>query len=419
MSEPFILGVNYWPRRKAMYWWSDFDPAEVDDEFAVIREIGLDVVRIFLLWDDFQPEPDGVSINALQHLEHVCDIAERHGLRIDLTFFTGHMSGPNWTPGWLRGGPLPPHNWIRQVVSDGRLIKNGYRNMFHDPVALSASTLLLETVVKWLQAHPAIWMWNLGNEPDLFAWPNTPKAGQEWVREMTMRIKAIDPTHPVTCGLHAASLHENNGLEIHRVYAETDKAVMHAYPMYVDYARSPLDPDFVPFTTALTASLCGKPVLMEEFGGCTAPPGKDSYTWKWKASGLQRTQFMASEEDLAEYFRQVLPRLVEVGATGAMTWCFADYAKELWDRPPCNSAKHERFFGLVRPDGSLKPHAEVIKAFAQTKPQVQPIPAWARLNVNPEEFYKYPDQNTRALYPQYLHAKENASPDTDGFEEKS
>ena len=39
----FTLGVNYWPRRKAMYWWSNFDEAEVRDEFALIKEIGLKV----------------------------------------------------------------------------------------------------------------------------------------------------------------------------------------------------------------------------------------------------------------------------------------------------------------------------------------------------------------------------------------
>ena len=38
MSQPFTLGVNYWPRRKAMYWWSDFDAGEVREEFAVIKE---------------------------------------------------------------------------------------------------------------------------------------------------------------------------------------------------------------------------------------------------------------------------------------------------------------------------------------------------------------------------------------------
>ena len=57
-AERFTLGVNYWPRRKAMRFWADFDRAEVREEFSVIAELGLHVVRIFLLWDDWQPAPD-------------------------------------------------------------------------------------------------------------------------------------------------------------------------------------------------------------------------------------------------------------------------------------------------------------------------------------------------------------------------
>ena len=34
--ERFLTGVNYWPRRKAMYWWADFDASEVSDEFDLI-----------------------------------------------------------------------------------------------------------------------------------------------------------------------------------------------------------------------------------------------------------------------------------------------------------------------------------------------------------------------------------------------
>jgi endo-1,4-beta-mannosidase len=49
MEKSFILGVNYWPRKKAMYWWSDFDLDEVQEEFAIIYELGLTLVRIFLL----------------------------------------------------------------------------------------------------------------------------------------------------------------------------------------------------------------------------------------------------------------------------------------------------------------------------------------------------------------------------------
>jgi endo-1,4-beta-mannosidase len=406
-GQPFTLGVNYWPRRKAMYWWSQFEAGEVRDEFALIASLGLQAVRLFLLWGDFQPAPDVVDKTCLENLGKVCDIAAENSLKLEVTFFTGHMSGPNWAPGWLLGGPRPVRRQkqLRQVVSGGRPTRRGYRNPYHDPVALAAEKLQLQTVVGAYKDHPAMWMWNLGNEPDLFDWPHSPEAGREWVKEMVATIRTLDAQRPITCGLHAASLNEHNNLRVDHVYGETDVAVMHSYPMYTPLARHPLDPDFVPFTCALTAALCGKPVLMEEFGGCTAPPGEPSQTWKWRAYGRPRAQFMASEEDLAEFLRQSLPRLVEVGAQGALVWCFADYAPELWDRPPCDQSRHERFFGLVRPDGSLKPHAQVLKQFAAARPVIRPIPEFARLAVNPDEFYDTataPHAHLPDLYQAYL-----------------
>lgn len=35
----FLLGLNYWPPSKAMYWWKEFDPGEVDDEFGRTHDI--------------------------------------------------------------------------------------------------------------------------------------------------------------------------------------------------------------------------------------------------------------------------------------------------------------------------------------------------------------------------------------------
>ena len=43
---------------------------------------------------------------------------------------------------------------------------------------------------------------------------------------------------------------------------------------------------------------------------------------------------MAGEEAFAGYVESVLPRLIDVGSTGAFMWCFADYHPDLWDRPP-------------------------------------------------------------------------------------
>ena len=183
MSD-FTLGVNYWPRRKAMYWWNNFDAGEVREEFSIIRELSLHVVRIFLLWDDFQPEPESVSKEAMDNLVTVADIAGDNNLKLDVTFFTGHMSGPNWSPRWLLGGDLPAkddYGWVRDIMSSGKPSPQGYYNMFHYEQAIQAERLLLETVVGTLKDHKAIWMWNLANEPDLFAWPLTSDEGAAWV----------------------------------------------------------------------------------------------------------------------------------------------------------------------------------------------------------------------------------------------
>lgn len=398
-SQPFVQGVNYWPGGKAMTWWRDFDAEEVAADFELIASLGMEVVRLFLLWDDWQPHPDEVSGACLENFRTVCDTAARHGIGLDVTFFVGHMSGPNWAPGWLLGGEVD----AQQVVSGGRIVTGGYRNMFTDPVALDAERLLLSTVVGAFKDHPAIWLWNLGNEPDLFAWPPSAATGREWAAEMTALITSLDPAHGVTCGLHAASLLQDNGLRVNDVFAPATVATMHAYPMYLPVARGPLDPDLVPFSCALTRELSGTPVLMEEWGGCTAPPGEESQTWSWTSYGKARSQFMASEEELARHIATVLPKLVEVGALGSLLWCFSDYSEPLWESPPLLESKHERFFGLRRPDGSLKPHALVVKEFAATRPTVRSSGhRTVLLDVTPEEYYRAPAHHFQRLYKQYL-----------------
>jgi endo-1,4-beta-mannosidase len=400
MAQPFILGVNYWPRMKAMYWWSDFDAGEVHEEFSLIRELGMSVVRIFLLWEDFQPTPGEISRVALDHLITVCDIASSNKLKLDVTFFTGHMSGTNWAPGWMLQGEKPLN--VRQAVSGGTIVDQGYRNPFMDNQVLDAERLQLRQVVQSLKDHPAIWCWNLGNEPDNFAFPGSESVGNQWSLDMVSVIKDIDPIHPVTCGLHVSSLLYNNGLRLDQIFSHMDFSVMHSYPMYLtELTGDPLDIDYVPFTCALTAALSEKPVLMEEFGGCTAPPGKSSFEWEWNSSGIANKQFMASEDDMAEYYAAVLPKLLEVGALGAFIWCFADYHERLWDSPPCSNAWHERYFGLVRPDGSLKSHANVVREFAARHPVVLPAKRKIDLPYPRYEYYQNTLEKFMDLYKEW------------------
>ncbi len=401
MNEPFQLGINYWPRNKAMYWWSDFDRGEVREELSLIRDLGLDSVRIFLLWDDFQPEPETVSTRMLSRLEQVLDVADDRELRVNVTFFTGHMSGPNWAPRWLLDEDAPRDN--RPVICGGQPVKGGFRDPYEDAVALAAETKLVSEVVGAFRTHPAVGIWNLGNEPDIFYTPASAESGRRWCRRFIDQIKALDAPQPVTVGMHAGCLEQNNGFRFHEVFDTADFATLHGYPMFAPWARSPVDPAFVPFLAALTRAVTGKPTLVEELGGPTAPPGKRSGPIWFEEFGVMREQFLVSEEGMAEHLAEVLPRLVDVGATGAVLWCFADYAEALHGRPPCDQSVHERFFGLVRKDGSLKPHAQVVRDFAASAPKVNPHPQKSvALEMSPDDYYGDPMRHCLSLYKRFV-----------------
>jgi endo-1,4-beta-mannosidase len=69
---------------------------------------------------------------------------------------------------------------------------------------------------------------------------------------------------------------------------------------------------------------------------------------------------------LAQYATAVLHRLHVDGRLGAYWWCWADYADALRQTPPFDRAPHEMSFGIVRGDGSEKPVAAALAAFARS-----------------------------------------------------
>jgi len=400
INSPFLMGVNYWPRKKAMFMWQKFDAGEIREEFGMIRELGLTHVRLFLLWESFQPDPRTVSTKALSDLVTVANIAEDLKLKLEPTFFTGHMSGPNWAPEWLVSN-RPRHPDERWLVSLGRFTPsaNTIYNIYTEPFVLDAEKLQLRTICGTLKDHPALWAWSLGNEPDLFCRPPTDAIGRDWLRTMAATIKEADPHHLVTIGFHTVSADSNCGLRIDHAAESTDYSVMHGYSIYHPVARDPLDSDWVPFTAGLTAALGGRPVLYEEFGLCTMEPDQPSgYREMIFPFHKIHRQFFASHADAAAYYAAVLPKLHRMGALGAFAWCFGDYDATLWDKPPCDYVIHERFFGLYRADGSLKPMGQAVKDFAATSLLIRPPERTIDLGMSSDEYYKAAWQNIQRLY---------------------
>lgn len=397
--EKFRLGVNYWPARTAMGWWQAFDRTEVATDFARIAGCGFDSVRLFLTWEDFQPTPSRVDATLIEHLATAMDEAERAGLSVMPTLFTGHMSGVNWVPKWALGGDSGDARF--RVVSAGKI--EGWRlsSWYSDRTIIRAQVKLASELASALAGHAALWSWDLGNENSNCGAAPSKLLARDWLRSMTDAIRGADPGAQITIGLHMEDLEQDRNLGPREAAEVCDFLTMHGYPGYASWAAGPTDERLLPFLAHLTRWLGGETdVLFSEFGVPTFPGAGPEL-------GSAAGPALVSEEEAAAYVARALEALQDVGNLGAMLWCYSDYVRELWTEPPLDLARHERSFGLWRADGEPKPAVSAVTAFAnQRRPITHPDFGDRRrwLDLDSDEFYRAPATHLPRLYRRYCDA---------------
>ena len=375
-----------------MYMWRELDIGEVREEMAQIAGLGFDVVRVFTLAQDFLPRPLTVAAGMVANLVEVVRAAKDAGLKVVPTLVVINMSGKFWWPAWM-------------VDAQGRPA-----DLFSDPTVLRSQALLVETCARSLAGEHAIRAFDLANEIDDAQRPRTRDAGWLWASLLANTIRRVAPGTPVQIGAHLPSLTTESYMRVDDVGEVADEDLMHAYPLYYPGARSFLDPELVPFSCALTAGLSGRgrAPLMQEFGLCTAPPGSPGQTITDDFLGRPLQQYLASEEEAASYYDQVLQGLVSIGATGAYAWCYGDYDSRLFNREPLAKAVRERTFGLVRADGSEKPAAGVFRNFRKRRDAGERSGAQAKaavpkvLDVTADEYYRDPGKHFARLYAKWV-----------------
>ena len=392
-AAPFRLGVNYWPARTAMDWWPRFDAGEVSRDFQLIGAVGIDSVRLFLRWEDFQPAPGRVDPEMLRRLVVVADTAARAGVGIMPTLFTGHMSGVNWLPPSALGHGERDARF--RIVSKGRVVEGGGpRNWFNDPEVGAAQALLATEAATALAGHPALLAWDLGNENSNVVRAPSRDRARRWLATMTSAIRGADAAARITIGLHMEDLEEDRHLGPREAAEACDFLTMHGYPIYARWARGATDELVVPFLARITRWLGGgKDVWFTEFGLPTA-------------AGEDAGPMFVGEDAAAHYTGAVLDGLRRAGCPGAMLWCFADYDPAIGNQPPLDQAVHERSFGLWRADGSPKPAVAEIKAHAGRPRLAPPDDDW--IDLDHDAYWEQAGVELPRLYDRYLLHREGA-----------
>ena len=396
-----------------MAMWRRFDASEIAEDFARIAELGLDSVRFFLQWEDFQPHAREVDQSMLGRLERFVSLAHDARLRVMPTLFCGHMSGVNWLPEWTLD-PTTSHGRFR-TLTGARESPHGIGDFYVGPL-LEAQVFFARAVGERLRDHPAIVAWDLGNEFSNLREPADPYVAATWSRTLAKVLRETSRL-PVVAGTHGEDLTRDRQLRLATFCEPHAFATMHGYSVYSGFARDRLDPEVVPFLASLTAAFSFKDVLFTEFGNPTCPPGKLSPFERVALPDeipnptispddpIFATYACLRESENAVYCTAVLDLLHADGRLGAYWWCWADYDEGLRDTPPFDRAPHEMSFGIIRSDGTEKPVAAALAAFAAEHRLV--LPAQDRPTVSDTYYYRTLPTSTKTLYDAFLQTVED------------
>ena len=385
--KEFLIGINYLPQKKGFFFWNNFEHDEIRKDLAIIAEYGFNPVRIFLLWDSFQPTPKKISVNALKSLVDLAEIAYEMELKILPTLFVGHLRGINYLPAWIVKTTTEKSRFPTFV--NGELGYYKVYNFFEDREMMNYQKLFVKEVVNALYGHPAIWGWDLGNELSNIVISPTKDSALIWIDKMIEEIKRKDEDHPVTLGLSQTDLEEDRNLGLKEAARLCDIISIHLYPFHISWAKKPLDEKVVLLFALISRWISGKEILIEEIGVPTKP--KDI-----TLSIDQKTPIF-SEKETEKFYTQTLSLLKKHGFIGTIFWCFGDYDKELWSYPPFNDNINERFFGLFTMDKLPKSYLFAIKDTKREKQDFsQKSIDW--IDITLEDFYRSPKKHLIRLY---------------------
>lgn len=186
-AQPWPVGCVFMPSYAGTpieLWGKEyFKPDVVDYELGLAEELGFNCIRLFLNDLVWQDDPDGF----MDRLEQTVALADKHGLRILMTFFT---NGGTFKNAFLGPQPQPQpgiHNstWMPSPGID----------IVNNPEKWPIIERYEKTVLTRYKDDPRILAWCLYNEPEN-------KAAEfktlPFLREVYKWAREVNPSQPIT-----------------------------------------------------------------------------------------------------------------------------------------------------------------------------------------------------------------------------
>lgn len=301
-----LKGTNYYPRDHM--WasmWTDWDWSEIQTEATMIKNLGMNCVRILVPYSYGGWGGPNVPESRLIKLENIVNLLGEKGIRSCITLF-------DWETSYPAAGTAKETDHISH----------------------------LSAIVSRLKNNKYVFMWDVKNEPDHPSilngrddWddPGVPAGVKSqiisWLSRMCAAVRARDSNHPVTAGIRWY----NNVAD---VISFEDIAVFH------NYWRTTISTVQIPTVKAAMGG-SQKPILVQEFGWPTNPtPCYRDGSWIYDYN----------ETEQLNMNRDTLNAFITHNTAGGLQWMTFDSAP--YSSDPYHT--YGDYFGLWRFDYTLK-----------------------------------------------------------------
>lgn len=340
--QKFLNGVNYWASHAGIDMWHEWKPTVIEEDLQKLSSLGMDTLRVFPLWPDFQPitsllayggvlqeitrgeefldnrtEEDlaGVDVEMMQRFETFCSLAKKYGFKLIVGLITGWMSGRMYFPPAFVG-----------------------KNVITDPLCVKWETRFIKYFVKRFKNTDCILAWELGNECNCLQKGCNEFETYNWTQSITDAIRSVDSSRPVYSGMHTLT-GSTEAWKLTEQAELCDTLTIHPYPLFtpncaLDALVSPRCILHSPAEATLYADIGGCDCLVEEIGN------------------LGPT--MGGQESYAQFVRANLWNAWAHNTSGILWWMGFDCATKNLSKAPYDWCEVERQLGLIDVNGQNK-----------------------------------------------------------------
>lgn len=377
------FGVNYVPSKNWYYCWNVWRPEEIAADLDAIAKMGVDHLRVMLIWPWFQPNPIQISHAHLDRLTELILLAEERHLDVWICPLTGWLSGYRFLPPNVSGPDI-----------------------FFDESVYDRICFYFEEILNAVSNRRSFLGFDLGNEMNVLCPELTPSHGDAWGSRLVEWLRPKMGGKWIANGVDHLPWFTGNAFSLQHLVKSYDITSIHAWPLFTGcLLRGKLDSSHATYLSSFLAELCrhemgrsgiDRPIWVQEFG-C-------SDLW-------------GNPDEKERYMRNSVRFAVDAGASWFTWWCSHDIDRCYRFEPL------EYDLGLIATDNSPKPlagvYAEIIREYRNHNEVLGPVYDFGAdftpqilCKLEPEAWL---EQNLKTstwhAFERYLQVKDNSGPE--------